>query len=192
MADPPWRFETYDKREDLRKINSDGSAHYRTMPIEAIRDLPVEALAAPDCALFLWATWPNLLDALSVIAAWGFTYKTCAFAWTKAHANQIELFQDDIEPTMGLGYWTRANTEPCLLATRGAPKRLNADVRQAIIEPRREHSRKPDCVHGRIERLVKGPYLELFARRSRPGWATWGDERGKFDSGLWTDKMTLA
>jgi N6-adenosine-specific RNA methylase IME4 len=82
---------------------------------------------------------------------------------------------------MGLGYWTRANTEPCLLATRGKPKRLNADVRQGIIEPRREHSRKPDCVHDRIERLVAGPYLELFARARRPGWDAWGNEVGKFD-----------
>jgi N6-adenosine-specific RNA methylase IME4 len=79
-----------------------------------------------------------------------------------------------------MGYWTRANTEPCLLATRGRPKRLNADVRQAIIEPRREHSRKPDGIHKRIERLVAGPYLELFARQQRPGWDVWGNEVDKF------------
>jgi N6-adenosine-specific RNA methylase IME4 len=83
---------------------------------------------------------------------------------------------------MGLGYWTRANTEPCLLATRGKPKRLNADVRQLIIEPRREHSRKPDCVHSRIERLVAGPYLELFARAPRKGWDVWGNETAKFEA----------
>lgn len=86
----------------------------------------------------------------------------------------------DIEPHMTLGYWTRSNSEVCLLATKGAPKRLNADVRQAIIEPRREHSRKPD-IHTRIERLVAGPYLELFARRTRPGWDSWGNEVGKFN-----------
>jgi N6-adenosine-specific RNA methylase IME4 len=83
---------------------------------------------------------------------------------------------------MGMGYWTRANTEPCLLATRGNPKRLDAGVRMGIIEPRRQHSRKPDCVHGRIERLVSGPYLELFARAERPGWTTWGNEVGKFST----------
>jgi N6-adenosine-specific RNA methylase IME4 len=81
---------------------------------------------------------------------------------------------------MGLGYWTRANTEPCLLATRGKPKRVNADVRQGIIDQPREHSRKPDCVHERIERLVAGPYLELFARQQRPGWTVWGNETDKF------------
>ena len=80
-----------------------------------------------------------------------------------------------------MGYWIRANTEPCLLATRGKPKRLNAGVRQGIIEPRREHSRKPDCVHERIERLVAGHYLGLFARQTRPGWTAWGNEVGKFD-----------
>jgi len=81
---------------------------------------------------------------------------------------------------MGLGYWTRANSEVCLLATRGKPKRKHADVRQAILEPRREHSRKPDCVYDRIERLVDGPYLELFARQTRPGWDSWGLEVNKF------------
>ena len=80
-----------------------------------------------------------------------------------------------------MGYWTRANTEHCLLATRGKPRRLHADVRQAIIDLPREHSRKPDCVYGRIERLVPGPYLELFARQSRVGWDSWGDQTGKFD-----------
>jgi N6-adenosine-specific RNA methylase IME4 len=79
-----------------------------------------------------------------------------------------------------MGYWTRANSEVCLLATRGHPKRLNADVRQGIIEPRREHSRKPDCVPGRIERLVAGPYLELFARTRREGWDSWGNQTDKF------------
>jgi N6-adenosine-specific RNA methylase IME4 len=90
------------------------------------------------------------------------------------------MFRDDVEAFAGLGYWTRANSEPCLLATRGNPKRINADVRQAIIEPRREHSRKPDCIHERIERLVTGPYLELFARARRRGWHAWGNELDKF------------
>ena len=81
---------------------------------------------------------------------------------------------------MTLGYWTRSNSEVCLLATRGNPKRIGTNVRQAIIAPRREHSRKPDGIHGRIERLVAGPYLELFARQQRPGWDVWGNEVNKF------------
>lgn len=81
---------------------------------------------------------------------------------------------------MGCGAWTRANPEPCLIATRGNPRRLNADVHSVIVAPRREHSRKPDEVHDRIERLMPGPYLELFGRQERPGWTVWGNEVGKF------------
>jgi N6-adenosine-specific RNA methylase IME4 len=186
LADPPWRFRTYDKREVVNSTVRRGgdrlqaATHYRSMAIEEIRALPVADLAADHCVLFLWITWPMLIDAMSVVDAWGFTYKTCAFAWMKARANQLEMFRDDLNGLMGNGYWTRSNSEPCLLATRGHPKRLNADVRQAIIEPRRQHSRKPDCVHGRIERLVAGPYAELFARSRRPGWDCWGNEVDKF------------
>jgi N6-adenosine-specific RNA methylase IME4 len=173
LADPPWHFKTWsDKGRDRSP-----DRHYRTLPIEEIMALPVATLAAPNCVLFLWVTWPMLFDSRKVIEAWGFKYKTCAVCWTKANASQIELFQDDIDdPFGGTGYWTKANAEPCLLATRGKPKRINKDVWQAIIEPRREHSRKPDCVYGRIERLVAGPFVELFARQRRPGWGYWGDQ----------------
>jgi N6-adenosine-specific RNA methylase IME4 len=146
------------------------------MSFDELKALDVGALAARDCVLFQWATWPTLPRALELIAAWGFDYKTCGFDWTKADTSQLDMFRDDGEPQIGCGYWTRSNTEPCLLAVRGKPRRLNADVRMAIIEPRRAHSRKPDCVHARIERLVAGPYLELFARSRRSGWTIWGDE----------------
>ena len=188
LADPPWRFRTWNNqqaivrnyREMNRGTNVSAECHYRTMEIGDIAGMPVGELAADDCTLFLWITWPNLLDALAVIEAWGFEYKTCGFNWTKAHAGQLEMFEESIPDQMGMGYWTRANTEPCLLATRGKPKRLNADVRQAIIEPRREHSRKPSIVYQRIERLVAGPYLELFARARRIGWDCHGNEIDKF------------
>jgi len=183
-ADPPWRFATWNKATAVRRrasgTNVCAAVHYDTMSSEDIAAMPVADLAADDCALFMWISWPMLPDALRLIEAWGFTYKTCAFDWMKAHAGQIEMFRDDGAPLMGMGYWTRANTEPCLLATRGKPKRLNADVRQGILEPRREHSRKPDCVRGRIERLVAGPYLELFARTKREGWTVWGNQTDKF------------
>jgi len=150
------------------------------MAAEDLQALPVANLAADDCALFMWVTWPTLLEALELVEAWGFKYKTCAFDWMKAHANQVEMFRDDSDVLMGMGYWTRANSEPCLLATRGKPRRLSAAVRQGIIEPRREHSRKPDCVHGRIQKLVAGPYLELFARAPRAGWDVFGNQTDKF------------
>lgn len=184
-ADPPWRFATWNKQTAVQKRGStstytSASVHYHTMAADDIAALPVREVAADDCALFLWICWPMLSEAMALIEAWGFTYKTCAFSWMKAHAQQIDMFRDDADASMGMGYWTRANSEPCLLATRGAPKRLSADVRQGIIEPRREHSRKPDCVPSRIERLVAGPYLELFARTTRPGWTVWGNQTDKF------------
>ena len=83
----------------------------------------------------------------------------------------------------GLGYWTRANPEQCLLATRGKPGRLAKDVRRLVVAPRREHSRKPDQIRELIERLVQGPYLELFARETKPGWDCWGNQVGIFDAG---------
>lgn len=184
-ADPPWRFATWNKATAVQARGSKStykaaSAHYTTLSTEDIAALPVADLAAKDSCLFMWISWPMLPEAMALIEAWGFKYKTCGFDWMKAHAGQLDMLRDDTDALMGMGYWTRANTEPCLLATRGKPKRLNADVRQGIIEPRREHSRKPDCVHGRIERLVAGPYLELFARAPRTGWDVWGNQTDKF------------
>jgi N6-adenosine-specific RNA methylase IME4 len=164
LADPPWYFETWSQNGRGRSADK----HYATMQSLRLYQMPVASLAAPNCVLFMWSTWSHLRLALSLIDIWGFQYKSCAFCWLK--------------PQIGLGYWTRARSEPCLLATRGKPKRINADVRQGIIAARREHSRKPDEIHERIERLVAGPYLELFARQSRPGWTTWGDEKTKFDN----------
>lgn len=180
LVDPPWNFTPWSVSGGPRSERRDATRYYDTMSIDEICALPVGDLAARDCMLFLWATWPMIEDAFRVVRAWGFTYSTCGFLWAKAHARQIEMFRDDLDGQVGMGFWTRSNSEPCLLAIRGKPKRLNKDVRQAIIEPRREHSRKPDCVRERIERLVAGPYLELFARSTRPGWDVFGDETGRF------------
>ena len=175
LADPAWSFRVWS--EDTGAGRSP-SAHYDTMSMADLAALPVADCAADDCALFCWACWPSFPEALEVIRSWGFTYKTIALVWVKGEG--LPLFPDDIKTQVGMGYWTRANTEPCILATRGSPKRLHADVRQVIIDRRREHSRKPDDVHRRIERLVAGPYLDLFARAPRAGWTTWGNETTKF------------
>lgn len=182
LADPPWRFETWSDKGRGRAAEQ----HYETAAMGDLAALPVREIAADASVLFLWATWPTIGRAFSLIEAWGWRYKTCAFCWMKTTATG--------KPFAGLGYWTRANTEPCLLATRGHPRRVHADVRQGIIEPRREHSRKPDCVYERIERLVPGPYLELFARNTRPGWDSWGNEVGKFAPVLpdgWRDQDAI-
>jgi N6-adenosine-specific RNA methylase IME4 len=174
LADPPWHFEVWSLDQTSKARHP--STHYDTMTAGDIAALPVGDLAADDCVLFLWITWPMLEQALHTVGAWGFTYKTCAFAWMKADVSTINMFGGPVDADMKLGYWTRANSEVCLLATRGNPKRIDAGVRQGIIEPARQHSRKPDCVHARIERLVPGPYLELFARQRRPGWTAWGNQ----------------
>jgi N6-adenosine-specific RNA methylase IME4 len=176
LADPPWHFDVW-----AEGSNRNASSKYDTMRADDIAAMPVSNLAAPNCALFMWMVWPRLHEAVNVIESWGFTYKTCAFNWIKANTKQIDMFREDADCFAGMGYWTRANSEACLLATRGKPKRLNADVRQGIIAPRREHSRKPDGIHERIERLVGGPYLELFARQQRPGWTVWGNQTDKFE-----------
>lgn len=177
LADPPWKFETWGSQENSATATEN---HYSTMTIDEISKLPVGDLATKDAVLFIWICWPTMHRALEVIEAWGFTYKTCAFCWVKANGTQVDMFGENFPVQIGTGYWTRSNSEVCLLATRGKPKRLNADVRQGIIAPRREHSRKPDGVHERIERLVAGPYLELFARQRKSGWDCWGNQTDKF------------
>jgi N6-adenosine-specific RNA methylase IME4 len=170
-ADPPWTFATYSRKGKGRSAE----AHYDCMSFVDIMTLPVIQWAADDCVLLLWTTDPLLEKAFEVIRAWGFTYKTVGFYWAKL--NKPTASGNDPGFFTGLGFWTRANPELCLLATRGKPRRKRADVRKLIVSPRREHSRKPDEAYDRIEALCEGPYLELFARFSRPGWDIWTDDQ---------------
>ena len=188
LADPPWAFRTF-SGENMTPHRC-AEDHYSTLDLAALKaltvnGLPVADLAAKDCALFVWTVGSHLAETIAMAEAWGFRYVTDAFYWFKARlrdADQIDLFTGDVPgPRMGFGYWTRKQVEPCLLFTRGKPRRLSKGVRQAIIEPIREHSRKPDCQYERIEALVGGPYLELFARTQRPGWSSWGNQVGKFE-----------
>lgn len=166
LADPPWAYKVWAKKG--RGCTAEN--HYPTMRIEDIRALPVGGLAAKDCTLFLWATMPTLPEALSAIQAWGFTYKTVAFVWVKQNRKSPSLF-------WGLGHWTRANAELCLLATRGRPRRKSAAVHQVVVSPVAQHSKKPDVVRERIVALMGDlPRVELFARQAVPGWDVWGNE----------------
>lgn len=171
LADPPWSFKTWGgKTCTPHRSEAD---HYSTMKHEALEDIPVNDWAAKDCALFMWVVDSHLPDAIRLMEAWGFEYKTIAFTWVKTT-------KDGSRPSMGMGYWTRKAAEICLLGTRGKVKRISKGVRQVITEPRREHSRKPDETHSRVEQLVGGPYLEMFARQTREGWTAWGNETEKF------------
>ena len=166
-ADPPWTFKTY---SDKGKEKKSAAAHYELMSKEDICKLPVSEMAEDDCVLFLWATFPNLQDALDTITAWGFTYKTVAFTWVKRNRKSDGWF-------WGLGYWTRSNAEICLLATKGHPKRVSRSVHSVIDTPIEEHSKKPPIVRERICELIGDvPRIELFARQKVDGWDAWGKE----------------
>lgn len=167
-ADPAWKFAVRSPKGAGRSAEQ----HYPCMKLPDIKALPVLEHAADDCVLLMWVTDPFLEKGFEVIKSWGFTYKTVGFYWAKTNQSG--------SPFMGGGYWTRANPEQCLLATRGSPKRLNKDVRRLVVDQRREHSRKPDRMYRDIERLAPGPYCELFARSGRPGWDSWGNDVHKF------------
>ena len=165
-ADPPWHYRVYSKKGAGRSAES----HYPTMTIEEIQALPVSELADKDCALFMWITFPLLKESLSVLSAWGFKFKTIAFVWIKQNRKSDSLF-------WGIGYWTRANAEFCVLATKGKPKRMAKNVHQVIVSHIEEHSKKPDEARRRIVRLMGDlPRIELFARQKSAGWDVWGNE----------------
>ena len=165
-ADPPWEYKTYSSKGKARSAER----HYPTMTLEQIKALPVADIAADDCTLFMWTTTPLLEDSFAVLHAWGFQYKTVAFVWVKQNKKSDGLF-------WGMGHWTRANAEFCILATKGRPKRESASVHQVIISHIEEHSKKPNETRERIVKLVGDlPRLELFARQKADGWDSWGNE----------------
>ena len=165
-ADPPWHFCVYSEKGTGRSADR----HYPTMDIADVCALLVKSLADKDCALFLWATFPCLRQALSVLDAWGFQFKTVAFVWIKQNRKSSGLF-------WGMGYWTRSNAELCILATRGTPKRRCARVHQVVVSHIEEHSKKPQEVRERIVQLMGDiPRIELFAREKADGWDVWGNE----------------
>lgn len=161
-ADPPWRYwESGNKNQAL---------HYTTMTIDEICGLPVKNIADDNCVLFVWVTYPILHEAFRVIESWGFKYSTCAFVWVKKNKNKDT-------PFFGNGAWTRANSELCLLATKGSVMRLDASISQVVESPIEEHSKKPDVVRDLITRLVgELPRVELFCRNPADGWDVWGNE----------------
>lgn len=169
-ADPPWLYN------DKCNAGQRGAEFkYSCMGLDALCQLPVASLAAPNCVLFMWVTAPTLPDALTLGKAWGFRYKTKGFCWVKTNK--------DGSIYKGMGHYTRSNTEDCLIFTNGKlPARQDKGISQVIMAPRREHSRKPDEAHKRIEQLYGDlPRIELFARTQVPGWDAWGNQTTKFE-----------
>jgi N6-adenosine-specific RNA methylase IME4 len=170
LADPPWNFVTY-SRKGWRKS---AHAHYPCMDLEEILALPVATLAAPDSVLVLWSTQVHLRHALAVLEGWEFAFKTMG-AWAKqSKAGRCWQF--------GTGHLLRSATEPFLVGTRGRPQQLSRSIRNLIVAPVREHSRKPEEMYDLIEKKWPGPYVELFARYPRAGWRQWPEPRAAEDA----------
>lgn len=168
MCDPPWRFATWSDRGHGKSPQR----HYSCMSLADIKALPVADLAAPDCCLFLWATWPMIDQALAVMSSWGFVFKTGG-VWHKRTKHGKTAF--------GTGYRARCASEPFLLGFRGNPK--NSRSHRNLIEGLvREPSRKPEAAYLWCEGYLPGARrLDLFSRQTRLGWDCWGDEVSKFD-----------
>ncbi len=164
-ADPPWSY-----KDKALAGNRGAGCKYDVMDTHNIALLPVGGVADDDCVLFMWVTMPKLNECFELIKAWGFEYKTCAFTW-------IKLNKKSGTPFMGMGRWTRANAELCLIATKGKPKRINAGVRSVIMSPIESHSKKPEETKKRIVDLLGDlPRLEMFARQKTDGWDVFGNE----------------
>jgi N6-adenosine-specific RNA methylase IME4 len=169
MADPPIPFIPWSSKGEGRSPQR----HYKCEKFDELDATPIDNMAAPACFLFpqVPLRWVFVVEPL--MRAWGFAYSGSGFVWAKQNRSGVGW-------AMGGGYSTRKNAEVCFLGRRGKPQRKSAGVRELIISPRREHSRKPDEIYGRIETLCDGPYLELWARQQWPNWTCVGDEIGKF------------
>jgi len=164
-ADPPWEYK------DKALAGKRGACcKYQVQSQDWVKNLPVPNICEESCILFLWVTMPKLPDCFEVMQSWGFNYKTCAFIWVKKNKKADSWF-------WGMGNWTRANAELCLLATKGKPKRIDAGVHSVIDTPIEIHSKKPEIVRDRIVQLCGNlPRIELFARQKTEGWDSWGNE----------------
>ena len=165
-ADPPWSYRVWSKNGNKRSA----CQHYQVMDKKTIQNLPIQKISDNNCVLFLWVTPPCLEEGLELIKKWGFIYKTKAFTWVKRNKKANSWF-------WGMGYYTRANSEDCLLAIKGKPlKRVSRAVHQIIDDKIRNHSQKPDSVRKKIIQLFGDlPRIELFAREKTEGWTSIGN-----------------
>lgn len=168
-ADPPWNYSSDPKS----KRGIWGLAHHRyeTMDIEDLKKIPIQNITDDNCILFMWATFPNLQQALDLIKAWGFEFKTVAFVWEKLDKT------NNTPKKYGLGWYTRSNCEIVMLARKGKFNRKSAAVQQIVKSTISKHSEKPNEVRNRIIKLCGNiPRIELFARTKIHGWDTWGND----------------
>ncbi|HHT9135839.1 MAG TPA: MT-A70 family methyltransferase [Candidatus Wunengus sp. YC60] len=166
-ADPPWQFNNKNTGGNL---NSGASAHYPTMTIKDLCNMPVKDIADDNSVLLMWWVASQPKEAIALVEAWGFTIKTMtAFNWVKTTKTGKLDF--------GMGFWTRAGSECCLLAVKGKPKRINAGIRAVIQAERGKHSEKPHIFREQIVKLMGDQKrIELFARHQFEGWDVFGNE----------------
>jgi N6-adenosine-specific RNA methylase IME4 len=185
-ADVPWHYKPYKPPPPDAHGRRDTERHYSTMSVDEIAALPVADYVARDCHLWFWSTGTHLPMAFEIMRGWGFKFSASGFVWIKLkkkfgqREHLIRSYSIEEALHLGLGKTTRKNAEFCLLGRRGNPKKLSNSVREVILTPVREHSRKPDEVYERIEKYCPGPRLDLFGRQQRPGWEVRGDEADKF------------
>jgi len=169
LADPPWRFIT---RDGVSAVPTQADDPYPTMSLDELKAMDMSFTGAADCVCVMWATAPLLPEAIDMLGAWGFAYKT-AGSWAKQSSTGRKW-------AFGTGYIFRSAAEFYVVGMRGSPRLKSKSVRNLIVAPIREHSRKPDDMHVMCEKLFDGPYLELFGRQQRPGWTVVGNEAHKF------------
>lgn len=163
VADPPWRF-----RDQLPGPKRGAAKHYSTLGLEEIARFDLPPLAG-DCVLFLWRVASMPVEALAVVEEWGFEPKS-EIVWVKTTSAGAPHLR------IGMGRTVRNAHETCIVATRGRPVRRSASVPSVLFAPRWRHSAKPEAFFDLVEALYPGPYVELFARRVRPGWTALGNE----------------
>lgn len=162
-ADPPWSYNDKKCLGGAEKI-------YSCMSLNDICNLSVPDICADNCILFLWATYPMIREALQVIDAWGFTYKTIGFNWIKLSSTGNKL-------SFGLGRYTRGNSEPLFIGVKGKINCICHNMNEVLCVPNLRHSEKPDVFRRKIVELVGDlPRCELFARTKPDGWDVWGNE----------------
>lgn len=167
-ADPPWKYNN--RNNEGTRFGLGVHGHYDTLSLGQLKALPVNSIAADNCMLFLWVTFPRLQEGLDVIKAWGFSYKTLGFSWIKTN-------KKNDRPFFGIGFYTKSNCEVCLIAVKGKPIKVSNSVSSVIISPLQEHSKKPEIVRNKIVELCGDiPCIELFARNKPQDWDVWGAE----------------
>lgn len=167
IADPPWQYSN-------TGLNGTAEKHYATLSIKDLCQLPVVDLAAPDCVLLMWCTWPQMPDGLRLMEAWGFEYVT-GFPWVKVTDVSKDLWGElTFDVPYGIGFWARGCSEFVLIGRRGKPQ-PPPDGFVGLLSPQLAHSRKPDSLH-HYALAMPGPHLELFARRPYPGFDVWGNQ----------------